>query len=489
VKPFSIYNTLTRKVEEFVPRHGRIVTYYSCGPTVYLPQHLGNLRAYVFVDTLKRALRFNGYDVRHVMNITDVGHLTSDADAGEDKIEKTARAEGKSPLAVAKYYTDQFKRDCARLRIELPPDEESITGAVRPPASILCRATNHIADMIGLIERIVRNGLGYVTASGVYFDVEKWRGPSGMGRLSRQSLTEQHAGQRLEHSADKRSPHDFALWVLNQPHHLMQWDSPWGRGYPGWHIECSAMAMRYLGETIDIHSGGLDHIPVHHENEIAQSEGATGQPFVRYFVHNAFLVGMEGAKISKSAGRFPVLDDLVAAAIDPLAFRLLCFGAKYRSELAFNLDAVRAAAKNLGYLQEFTRSLPESAIGADDAAWAAEYRERFHDALNNDLNTPVALAVMLELVAEANRRQDPRVWHTLNDFDQVVNLGLAHELRASREEATDARLQGLLEQREAARQARDYQRSDDLRREIEALGWEIKDTKEGPRITRRRGTP
>ena len=351
VKPFYIFNTLGRRVEEFEPLNPPVVTYYSCGPTVYLPQHLGNMRAYVFVDTLRRALELNGYEVRHVMNITDVGHMTSDADAGEDKIEKTARAEGKTPREVADFYIAQFTRDCGRLNIRLP----------EPP--LLCRATDHVADMIALIERIVERGYGYVTRSGVYFDVEKWRGPGGMGRLSRQSLDEQHAGQRLEHSPDKKSPHDFALWVLNQPHHLMQWESPWGRGYPGWHIECSAMSMRYLGETIDIHSGGLDHIPVHHENEIAQSEGATGKPFVRYFVHNAFLVGMEGAKISKSAGRFPVLDDLVAAGINPLAFRLLCLGAKYRSELAFSLDAVRASASNLDYFAEFARNLSDEERG------------------------------------------------------------------------------------------------------------------------------
>ena len=290
MKPFYIFNTLDRRVEEFQPLNPPVVTYYSCGPTVYLPQHLGNMRAYVFVDTLRRALELNGYDVRHVMNITDVGHMTSDADAGEDKIEKTARAEGKTPREVADFYIAQFRRDCDKLNIRLPA----------PPR--LCRATDHVDDMIALIERIVERDYGYVTHSGVYFDVEKWRGQSRVGRLSRQSLDEQHAGQRLEHSSDKKSPHDFALWVLNQPHHLMQWESPWGRGYPGWHIECSAMSMRYLGETIDIHSGGLDHIPVHHENEIAQSEGATGKPFVRYFVHNAFLVGMEGAKISKARG-------------------------------------------------------------------------------------------------------------------------------------------------------------------------------------------
>jgi cysteinyl-tRNA synthetase len=475
VKPFHIFNTLTRTVEEIRPANPPDVTYYSCGPTVYLPQHLGNLRAYVFVDTFKRALRFNGWNVRHVMNMTDVGHMTSDEDAGEDKIEKTARAEGKTPPEIADFYIAQFKRDCARLNIELP----------EPP--LLCRATDHIGDMIALIDRIIKNGLAYVTPSGVYFDVEKWRGPGGRGRLSRQSLDEQHAGQRLEHSSDKKSPHDFALWVLNQPHHLMQWDSPWGRGYPGWHIECSAMSMRYLGETLDIHSGGLDHIPVHHENEIAQSEGATGHPFVRYFVHNAFLVGMEGTKISKSAGRFPVVDDLVAAGINPLAFRLMCFGAKYRSELAFSLDAVRGAESNLNYLYEFAGGLdPVAARNSSDAEWATEYRERFQDALNNDLNTSQSLAIVLELVAEAYRRKDYRIWNTLKALDQVLGMGLERRFIAAAAEEIPVEVSRIGLEREAARKAKDFKRADELRREVDARGFEIRDSKDGPVITPKR---
>jgi cysteinyl-tRNA synthetase len=475
VKPLYIFNTLGHRVEEFEPLNPPVVTYYSCGPTVYLPQHLGNMRAYMFVDTLRRALELNGYEVRHVMNITDVGHMTSDADAGEDKIEKTARAEGKTPREVADFYIAQFTRDCGKLNIRLPA----------PP--LLCRATDHVADMIALIERIVERGYGYVTRSGVYFDVEKWRGQSRVGRLSRQSLDEQHAGQRLEHSPDKKSPHDFALWVLNQPDHLMQWESPWGRGYPGWHIECSAMSMRYLGETIDIHTGGLDHIPVHHENEIAQSESATGKPFVRYFVHNAFLVGMEGAKISKSAGRFPLLDDLVAAGINPLAFRLLCLGAKYRSELAFSLDAVRAAERNLDYFAEFARNLSEDDAGAAaDSAWAGEFDERFVEALNNDLNTPQALAVAFELVAEAYRRGDKRIWNTLKKFDAVLGLGL-EAMRKETQGEFPPEIAALQRERDAARAAKDFKRADELRKELEAEGYEVKDHRGGSTIMLRRG--
>jgi cysteinyl-tRNA synthetase len=476
VKPFQIFNTLSRSVEKFEPLDRSdppTVTFYSCGPTVYLPQHLGNMRAYVFVDTLRRALEFNGYRVRHVMNITDVGHMTSDEDAGEDKIEKTARAEGKTPLEVANFYIEQFKRDCALLNIQLPPDAASYDQP-HPPQSALCRATDNIPAMIGVIEEILTHGYGYVTPSGVYFDVEKWRGPGGMGRLSRQSLEEQRTAQRLEHSPDKHSPHDFALWVLNQPHHMMQWDSPWGRGYPGWHIECSAMSMKYLGETIDIHSGGLDHIPVHHENEIAQSESATGHPFVRYFAHNAFLTGMAGAKISKSAGKFPVVADLVAAGINPLAFRMLCLGAKYRSELAFSLDAVKAAEKNLYYLWGFTRA---AQADENDSPWTQSYLERFRDALNDDLNTPEALALVVEMVNKAYRDSDHRIWNTLKKFDQILGLRIEEQFKFLRELKTPPEIEALINERKAARDRKDFGRSDELRQELVARGWSVKDKK------------
>jgi cysteinyl-tRNA synthetase len=467
VKPFYIFNSLNRAVEEFQPQNPPEVTLYSCGPTVYLPQHLGNLRAYVFVDSLRRALEFNGYRVRHVMNVTDVGHMTSDEDAGEDKIEKTARAQGKSPLEVANFYLEQFQRDCATLNLE--------------PPQVWSRATDHIGDMIALIQRIIDAGVAYVTRSGVYFDVEKYRGENRVGRLSRQSLDEQDAAQRIEHSADKHSPHDFTLWVLGQPGHLMQWDSPWGRGYPGWHIECSAMAMKYLGETIDIHTGGIDHIPVHHENEIAQSESATHQPFARYFVHNAFLVGKEGTKISKSAGKFPLLSDLGTAGIDPLAFRIFCYGAKYRSEIAFNDESLHAAQSNFDYFREFARSVPDDAAadGVEGAGWAAEYYERFHDAINNDLNTPQALAVALDLVAEAYRRKDLRAWPTLQALDAMLGLDLAKHRTAAHADSIEPDVQQLIDNRAAARKAKDFILADALRKEIERRRYEVKDNRDG----------
>jgi cysteinyl-tRNA synthetase len=466
VKPFFIYNTLSRSVEEFHPQHPPAVSLYSCGPTVYLPQHLGNLRAYLCWDFLRRALELNGYSVRHVMNVTDVGHMTSDEDAGEDKIEKTAREQHKTPLEVANFYLKQFQYDLAAVHVEQP--------------QVWCRATEHIEVMIDLIARIIAAGMAYVTPSGVYFDVEKYRGDNRVGRLSRQSLDEQNAGQRLEHSTDKKSPHDFALWVLAQPHHMMQWDSPWGRGYPGWHIECSAMSMKYLGETIDIHTGGMDHIPIHHENEIAQSESATHHPFVRYFVHNAWLTGKEGAKISKSAGKFPLLSDITAMGFDPLALRIFCMGAKYRSEIALSDEGLRAAQSNLDYFREFARGVPADAVSAAaDADFALPYRERFTDALNNDLNTPQALAIALDLVAEAYRRGERTIWKTLCTFDQVLALGLAETRAAAANTQIAPEIQALIDDRAAARKARDFKRADQLRVELEARGYEVKDNRDG----------
>jgi cysteinyl-tRNA synthetase len=473
VKTLRIFNTLSRSVEEFRPLDPPNVSLYSCGPTVYLPQHLGNLRAYLCWDFLRRTLEFDGYRVRHVMNVTDVGHLTGDDDVGEDKIEKTAKAEGKSPLEIANRYLELFNRDCRTLNIE-PPTVES-------------RATEHIVEMVELVERIIASGYAYLTRSGVYFDIARYRGPGSVGRLSRQTLDEQYSAQRLEHSPDKRSPHDFVLWVLNQPGHIMQWESPWGRGYPGWHIECSAMSMKYLGETIDIHTGGIDHIPIHHENEIAQSESATHKPFVRYFVHNAFLVGKEGVKISKSAGKFPLLADLSAAGFDPLAFRLFSFGAKYRSEIVFSDEGMHAAQTNLDYFFEFARNVPADAP-AEASEWTGEYVDKFAEALNDDLNTPRALAVARDLVAESYRRKDFGAWPALHALDAVLGLDLEGRRNAALTSQMPADIQQLIDDRVAARKARNFARADELRKEIESRGYEVKDNRDGSATYQRRSS-
>ncbi len=342
--------------------------------------------------------------------------------------------------------------------------------------------------MIALTKRIIDAGVAYVTKSGVYFDVERYRGENRLGRLSRQSLDEQNAAQRLEHSTDKHSPHDFTLWVLGQPDHLMQWDSPWGRGYPGWHIECSAMAMKYLGETIDIHTGGIDHIPVHHENEIAQSESATHQPFARYFVHNAFLVGKEGTKISKSAGKFPLLSDLGgggnrSAGVsdfllrreiplrDRIQRRFYSRGAE-QSRLFSRVRAQRAGRRGCRWRR--------------GGGWAAEYYERFHEAINNDLNTPQALAVALELVAEAYRRKDFRAWPTLLALDTVLGLDLKKHREAAHASTIEADVQQLIDNRAAARKAKDFSTADELRKEIERRGYEVKDNRDGTATYQRR---
>src|SRR5437588_1759467 len=299
-----LHNTLSRRKEEFIPLDDNRVGMYCCGPTVYNYVHIGNLRAYIFDDVLRRTLKFNAYDLKHVMNITDVGHLESDADEGEDKMEKGASREGLTVWEIARKYEDAFFRDAAQLNIERP--------------DVVCRATEHIPEMIELISRLIDSGKAYVAPGAVYFDTSTFPAYADFARLNLSGMVA-GAGGRVELLGEKRHPNDFALWFLNKPRHLMQWDSPWGPGYPGWHIECSAMSMKYLGETFDIHCGGVDHIPVHHTNEIAQSECGTGRPFVRYWLHNEFLI--TDKKMSKSSGDFLTLQRVLDEGLDPVAYR------------------------------------------------------------------------------------------------------------------------------------------------------------------------
>ncbi|HOK55461.1 MAG TPA: cysteine--tRNA ligase, partial [Armatimonadota bacterium] len=368
----QLFNTLTRTKEEFIPLEPGKAGLYTCGPTVYNYAHIGNLRSYIFADILRRTLEFENYDVTQVMNITDVGHLTSDDDIGEDKMEAGARREGKSIWDIARYYEDAFFVDIDKLNIERP--------------TIVARATEHVPDMIDLVKRLEERGFTYETEQAVYFDVTKF---PEYTKLAGQALEEKITAARAEVQEDpeKKNPADFALWFKATgrfKNHLMQWDSPWGMGFPGWHVECSAMSMRYLGETFDIHTGGIDHIPVHHTNEIAQSQAATGKPFVRYWMHGEFLVVSGGEKMAKSAGEFLRLQVLTDKGYDPLAYRYLCLQVHYRSKLNFTWESLDAAQAGYNRLKAFI-DVASRARGTEQP-WVQEYRDRFRDAITDDLN-------------------------------------------------------------------------------------------------------
>ena len=449
----QFYNTLTRKKEEFIPVSRGQVGMYCCGPTVYNFAHIGNLRAYVFEDVLRRAIKFNGFQLKHVMNVTDVGHLESDADEGEDKMEKGASREGLTVWEIARKYEDAFFEDTAKLNIERP--------------EVVCRATEHIPQMIQMIERILEHGCGYITPGAVYFDTSTF---AKYAELARLDLSGQVAGAggRVEMLGEKRHANDFALWFMNKPRHLMQWDSPWGRGYPGWHIECSAMSTAYLGDTFDMHCGGVDHIPVHHTNEIAQSECATGKPFVRFWLHNEFLI--TDKKMSKSSGEFLTLKAVTDRGFDPLAYRYLVLQAHYRSELKFSWDTLTAAQQGLKSVYAVR---PESDPLADDAGFAAARKEALA-ALNDDLATPHLLGIL-------NRYDSHRLWL---EFDSVLGLDFAERTK-ERTEALPADVTSLVEQRNAARRAREWARSDEIRSQLIDMGYEVGDSPDGTTVRRR----
>ena len=331
----KLYNTLTRKKEEFVPLKKGTVKMYSCGPTVYNYAHIGNMRAYIFMDTLRKVLKYNGYKVKHVMNITDVGHLVSDADEGEDKMAKTARIENRSVYEIAKEYTDAFMKDIKALNIDTPEH--------------IAKATEHIREMEIYVNDIVKNGYAYETSKGVYFDTSKL--PNYGKMLSNNNIDDLKAGARVEVDTEKRNPQDFALWIKAPKEHIMKWNSKWGLCYPGWHIECSAMSRKYLGDKFDIHTGGVDHIPIHHENEIAQSIGATGHNLANYWMHVEFLL-IDGGKMSKSLGNVYTLNDLKAKGIDALSYRYFTYSSHYRNKLNFTWDAIKSAKNSLNKLRD-----------------------------------------------------------------------------------------------------------------------------------------
>ena len=454
----KLYNTKTRAIEEFAPLNPPTVTMYACGPTVYDYTHIGHLRKYIGDDILRRTLSYIGYDVNHVMNITDVGHLTDDTDTGDDKFEKKAALEGKSVWEIAKYYTDYFHKSMAAVNV-VPPTIEA-------------NATNHIDEMIALVETLLAKGFAYETDTAVYFDVS--RDPE-YGSLSGQKLADKLVGVRDDVVLDdaKRHPADFVLWfkrVGRFAQHSMYWHSPWGDGFPGWHIECSAMSMHYLGETIDIHTGGIDHIPVHHENEIAQSECATGHQFVRYWVHHDFLT-VDGEKMSKSKHNFYTVDDIHKQRINPLAVRLMVMSASYRKPLNFTWEALASADTALTKLIRFaSRKHP---LGAIDQT----YRTRFTEALCDDLNTARALALVWELTADTTVSDSDRM-ATLLDMDRVLGLGLADVPAFT----ISPELQEIISIRDKARADRNYALSDELRVKLESFGYEVLDTPNGTEL-------
>lgn len=448
----KLFNTMTREVEEFKTLNEKEVTFYTCGPTVYNYAHIGNLRSYINADILKRALMFDGYKVNHVMNITDVGHLTDDGDQGEDKIEKIAKLQAKSAEEIAEFYTNAFKEDIAKLNIIEP--------------KIWSKATDHIQEQIELIKTLEEKGYTYQISDGIYFDTAKFK---DYGKLARLNLEGQEEGARVGINQEKKNPTDFALWKFSpkDEKRQMEWESPWGVGFPGWHVECSAMAMKYLGETIDLHSGGIDHIPVHHTNEIAQSEAATDKEFVRYWFHNDFLILNEG-KMAKSEGNIITLQDLEKKGFEPVVYRFFNLSSHYRSKLNFTWEALEGANNSWEkYKNKFFD------LGNKTGKVNQELLDEFTSYINNDLAVPQALAVAWKVFKANINDFDKRA--TILEFDKVLGLGMA-ELESPEREKAPQEVIDLAEARMQARNDKRYDKADEIRKTIENMGWEVEDT-------------
>ncbi len=457
----KLYNTLTRKIDEFVPLESGLVKMYCCGPTVYSYPHIGNLRTYLNEDFLRRTLQRAGYQVQHVMNITDVGHLTSDADAGEDKMLKAAEKEKMDVMAVARKYEKSFF------------DQEKELHILRP--TIVCRATEHVQDMIQFVKKLQEKGLAYLSGGNVYFDTVKF---GTYGRLSGQNLCGLQHGARVEEDTNKKNPTDFVLWFTSSKfeNQILQWDSPWGRGYPGWHIECSVMSSKYLGENIDIHCGGVDHIPVHHENERAQSEGCFGHQWVNYWVHNEFLQ-LKNIKMSKSLGNILTVDSLKEKGYDPMAYRYLALTAHYRSLLTFGWDVLDSAQHAFDNLKARIIEIKKHATSDDiDEKSRKEYLSKFDESLFNDLGTPQALVVMWE-VLKNNTLNPSTKWAILSDMDSVLGFGMENFQEKSY--ILDAEATELLAQRKQARLEKNWSKSDEIRDILKNKGFLIKDLPNG----------
>lgn len=436
---------------------------YACGPTVYKYAHIGNLRTYILVDILGRALRFLGYDVTHVMNITDVGHLSDDADYGEDKMLSSAREKKMSVWDIAEHYTKAFFKDMEDLNCLKP--------------QIICKATEHIEDMIGLIRRIEKNGFTYFSGGNLYFDISKFQ---DYGKLALLDLDELKAGSRIEIDRNKRNPHDFVLWFTKSKFEdqSMQWDSPWGRGYPGWHIECSAMSMKYLGEQFDVHLGGIDLIPVHHTNEIAQAEAATGLQWVKYWVHGEFLNTAKG-KMSKSSGNFFTLQGLAEAGYRPLDYRYFCLGGHYRSQLQFSLEALDAARNALNNLYFRIAQLKEKADVNQDRSdiTGNSFYTSFVDHLCDDLNMPQCLSDLWNCVKDESISPEIRI-RLAGEMDRILGLDLK---KARIDTDIDDDIEALIKEREEARKRKDFINADRIRDELKNRNIILEDTPDGVR--------
>ncbi|MBI2279049.1 MAG: cysteine--tRNA ligase [Candidatus Brennerbacteria bacterium] len=475
----KLYNTLTRKKEIFRPLVKGKVGLYTCGPTVYHYAHIGNLRTYIFEDILERALTRNGYEVKRVMNVTDVGHLTSDADLGEDKLEKGAKREKKSPWDTAKFYTKAFLADLKKLNIKKPE-------CVAP-------ATKYVSEQIGLIERLFARGYAYETPQAVYFDISKF---ANYGKLSntnyanrkaRMNTSGRHGRAEVVEDPKKRHREDFALWfkrVERFKHHIMHWSSPWGLGFPGWHIECSAISSALLGQPFDIHTGGVDHIAVHHTNEIAQSEGAYGKPLARYWMHGEFL-NMSGGKMAKSSGAFVTLADMEKKRFDPLAYRYFVLGAHYRTPLTFTWTALHGAANALEKLKRIVATLKATPqINANKKTRTStdkiyrSYMKRFNEAIADDLNTPRALAALWSAANDAKLTSKEKLALLLS-YDEVLGFGFK-EVRKSA--PVPPSILKLVEERELYRRNKQFDKADTLRARVDGLGYTIADAPSGPEV-------
>ncbi len=442
----KIYNTLSRKKEIFKPL-GKTVGIYSCGPTVYWYQHIGNLKAYLFSDLLKRVLKFNEYKIKHVINVTDVGHLVSDSDEGEDKIEKAAKKEGKSAREIAERYFKIFKNDLKKLNI-IEPD-------------IWSKATEHVKEQIELLKKLEKKGFTYKTSDGIYFDSSKFK---NYGKLARLDVKGLQTGKRIKFG-EKKNKTDFALWKFSKEKRQQEWKSPWGVGFPGWHLECSAMSMKYLGESFDFHTGGTDHIPVHHTNEIAQSESATGKKFAKYWMHENFLV-FKRKKISKSSGGLYTLDELEKNGVKPLYYRYLIFTNHYKKLLFFCLEILKKSQESYNRLKNLISEIK------DDKKINKKYLKEFHKAINDDLNSSKALQILWRFVR--NEKAEGKI-KTIKKMDEVLGLELLKKEKIKIPE----KIKELVKEREKARKEKNWKLADELREKIKKKGFVVEDTEEG----------